>query len=191
MTDSREREGEGATSPPSILAVDVAYFQERASVAGVLFGNWQDAKSAREFVLETETPAQYQPGQFYRRELPCILRLLEEYDLHPEYLLVDGFVFLDGRKEPGLGWHLYQALGRKVAVIGVAKSAFKGIGSEYQVHRGGSAKALYVTAAGVEVEAAQAFILAMHGQHRIPTLLKRVDELSRRLITSVPHSDHP
>jgi deoxyribonuclease V len=47
------------------------------------------------------------------------------------------------------------------------------------VERGGSAKPLYVTAAGIAAETAAAHVAAMHGAHRIPTLLKLVDRLVR------------
>lgn len=166
-----------------ILAVDVRYEDKCAVVAGVLFSNWRDATPERELLTTIPIPADYQPGQFYKRELPCILKLIEENDLRPEYVVVDGFVYLDGAKRPGLGKHLYDALHGKVAVIGVAKSHFFGIGQEYEVFRGGSNKPLYVTAVGVELDFAKVLIRSMHGHHRIPTLLKRVD-LKSRLVES-------
>jgi deoxyribonuclease V len=63
-------------------------------------------------------------------------------------------------------------------VIGVAKSRFEG-SSGIAVFRGRSIRPLYVTAAGVEMEKASEKIRMMHGAHRIPTLLKRVDLLAR------------
>jgi deoxyribonuclease V len=48
------------------------------------------------------------------------------------------------------------------------------------VVRGTEAKRpLYVTAAGVGVDQAAAWVRSMHGPHRLPTLLKRVDRLCR------------
>lgn len=162
-----------------ILAVDVRYYPSIAVVAGVIFRDWSSEAPEKEVVTCLEVPAAYQPGEFYKRELPCILTLIQEHHLQPDIIVVDGFVYLDGSSEPGLGRRLYDALGGKVAVIGVAKSAFKEIGAAYEVFRGGSKRPLYVTAVGVDLETAKRFIQCMHGEHRHPTLLKRVDRACR------------
>jgi deoxyribonuclease V len=162
-----------------ILAVDVRYSEKHAAVAGVVFVGWRDEYPEMEFVSFTEVPAAYEPGQFYKRELPCILKLIQENKLHPECIIVDGFVYLDGFSKAGLGKHLYDALGGKVPVIGVAKNHFRGIGSEYEIHRGTSNKPLYVTAAGIDLNKAKEYIRSMHGKYRQPTLLKRVDQVCR------------
>ena len=47
------------------------------------------------------------------------------------------------------------------------------------VLRGGSERPLWVTAAGMDPREACARVREMHGAHRIPTLLKRVDALCR------------
>lgn len=163
-----------------ILAVDVSYSEDVAAVAGVVFRNWGDHHAQSEIISFAEVPAEYEPGQFYKRELPCILKLLREHDLKPDCIVVDGFVYLDGKTLPGLGKHLFDALGGKVPVIGVAKKQYKGIGAEYEIYRGTSGKPLYITAAGMELEEAQAYIGNMYGTHRIPALLKRADQLARR-----------
>jgi deoxyribonuclease V len=162
-----------------ILAVDVKYCDKVAIAAGVAFAGWGDESPEREVVTCLETPAEYRPGQFYLRELPCILKLLKENSLHPDIIIVDGFVYLDGESKPGLGKYLYDALHGEVAVIGVAKSRFHGIAELYQLFRGGSSRPLYVTAVGVHLDRAKEFIRDMHGRHRLPTMLKRVDLLSR------------
>ena len=79
---------------------------------------------------------------------------------------------------PGLGQHLFNALNGRTPVIGVAKSRFKG-SSGIEVFRGGSKQPLYVTSAGVDLQKASEKIKRMHGNYRIPTLLKRVDLLAR------------
>ncbi|MBN1843541.1 MAG: endonuclease V, partial [Deltaproteobacteria bacterium] len=48
-----------------------------------------------------------------------------------------------------------------------------------EIFRGGSIHPLYVTSAGVDLQKASEKIRTMHGAHRIPTLLKRVDLLAR------------
>ena len=81
-----------------------------------------------------------------------------------------------------MGKHLYDALHAKSVVIGVAKSRFKDTPTEAEIFRGRSRRALYVTAVGISAAEANGFIVRMHGEHRIPTLLKRVDQLSKRLV---------
>jgi deoxyribonuclease V len=163
-----------------ILAVDVSYTEDIAAVAGVAFRNWAEQHAESEMVTFMEVPADYQLGEFYKRELPCILKLIREHELQPGCIVVDGLVFLDGKSIPGLGKHLYDALGGKVPVVGVAKKHYKGIGRECEIYRGTSEKPLYITSVGMELEEAQVYIASMHGKHRIPTLLKRADQLARR-----------
>lgn len=162
-----------------ILAVDVQYYGEHAVVAGVIFADWQDRTPAGEVITRVAVHAPYEPGEFYRRELPCILQLIVENDLEPDCIVVDGFVYLDGNNRPGLGRHLFDALEGKVAVIGVAKRAFGEIPAEFTIYRGESGRPLYVTAAGIDIEEAKRCIAKMHGRHRQPTLLKRADWLCR------------
>ena len=76
---------------------------------------------------------------------------------------------------PGLGAHLYEALRANSAVIGVAKTACRDDRCALPVLRGGSRRPLFVTAAGLAPEAAAEALRAMHGDGRIPTLLRRAD----------------
>ena len=161
-----------------ILAVDVHYTEPGATAAGVLFDDWIAASPSGIAVSRFADVAPYEPGAFYRRELPCILGLFREHALQPD-IVVDGHVFLDDADRAGLGKHLFDALDGRVPVIGVAKTAFVGIGANHEVLRGDSARPLYVSAAGVDLDTAKAHIRTMHGAHRIPTLLKAVDRLCR------------
>ena len=122
---------------------------------------------------------EYISGQFYKRELPCILKILGKVKEPIEVLVIDGYVWLDRKRNPGLGAYLYDALDEQVKIIGVAKSAFKGSSHAKKVYRGRSKKPLFVTAAGISFSEAATNIQSMHGNHRIPTLLKMVDQLSR------------
>jgi deoxyribonuclease V len=163
------------------LAVDVYYEKTTAVVAGIGFVHWTDKEPETSHVSTIEQTGGYIPGQFYQRELPCILRLLDEHQLSPTHIIIDGYVYLDGHSRPGLGKHLYDALSGKVKIIGVAKNPFKGISAEYTLHRGASVKPLYITCAGMMLAEAKSCIAAMHGPYRIPTLLKTVDQLCRTL----------
>ena len=162
-----------------ILAVDVQYSNYYAVAGGVVFECWQDKAAQIECVSLMEGVAKYEPGKFYKRELPCILKLIAAHHLKPESILVDGYVFLDGFSDAGLGKYLYDALNGEAAVVGVAKKRFKSIGSQYEVFRGKSRRPLYITAAGMDIERAKENVRAMHGKNRLPTLIKRADQICR------------
>jgi deoxyribonuclease V len=162
-----------------IAAVDVCYSETGATAGGVLFTHWSSQQPARELLEFIEQVEPYEPGSFYKRELPCLLKLLEPVKDRVEIIIVDGYVWLRPENRPGLGAHLYEALGEQAPVIGVAKSMFRGATNAEPVLRGRSRRPLYVTAAGMNPVIAAKNILGMHGLHRIPTLLKRVDQLCR------------
>ena len=162
----------------TICAVDVYYRDTGALSAAVTFGDWTDEKPQHEITVPIPQVAEYRPGQFYLRELPCILAVLEKLPCPPRTIVVDGYVWLRP-DEPGLGLHLYETLGSRVPVIGVAKTSFDGSPHAVPVRRGDSKRPLYVTAAGMEDSAAAACVTAMHGEYRLPTLLKAVDMLCR------------
>jgi len=126
-----------------LLAIDVQYTENTAFVAGICFEDWRSSQPCGEYVSVVCEVAEYQPGFFYRRELPCILKLIEEHDLRPTTIVIDGYVFLDGTEKPGLGKHLHEALNQSVTVIGVAKKAFSGIPEAHALLRGKSQKPLY------------------------------------------------
>ena len=162
-----------------ILAVDVDYKGTSAQVGGVVFSDWKDPLPSEVLVTQVENVEEYVPGSFYKRELPCILSLLSEHRLKPDCIVIDGFVFLDGDTKPGLGKHLYDALEEDVAVVGVAKSSYDNISKKFAVYRGESRNPLYVTSAGMELSQAKTLIKQMHGEYRIPYLLKKVDQICR------------
>ncbi len=163
------------------LAVDVYYSQDKAFAAAITFSSWKDESHERIYTINTAPVHDYEPGAFYKRELPCILELLQRYALEPETIVIDGYVFLDGKSRAGLGKHLYDALNCSVKVIGVAKRPFYEIGREYEIFRGSSRRPLYVTSAGISLEEAKRGIETMAGRYRIPRLLKKVDQVSRGL----------
>jgi deoxyribonuclease V len=161
-------------------AVDVHYSVADAVAACVLFDEWTDDRPARELATRvTAPPAEYEPGELWRRELPALLAVLEPVVHELELVVVDAYVWLDADGRPGLGARLFAALGERVPVMGVAKTAFAGSTHAAPVLRGASARPLYVTAAGIASDVAAAHIASMHGAHRIPTLLGRVDRLAR------------
>lgn len=165
-----------------ILAADVQYEGNSAFAAGILFQNW-DSNSVQKVIRKRVDGVQdYEPGSFYKRELPCILALLSEVDVEPEAILVDGYVTLGAEAVPGLGRHLYEAMHGKVPVIGVAKSYYLGTPQACELVRGISQKPLYITVAGIPLEEAQTLVRSMQGRGRVPDLLVEVDRLARELI---------
>lgn len=164
-----------------IACLDVAYDDAVAYAGGLVFNDWTDASSVEEQVIPVVGVQQhYESGQFFRRELPCLLAVLKA--LPPaEVVILDGYVWLGGVDQPGLGAHLYQALGGQAAVVGVAKTRFQCAKLACEVFRGRSTRPLFITAAGMNPESAAGHIRSMHGSYRIPTLLKRVDYLCRHV----------
>lgn len=159
-----------------ILAVDVQYDDAHGTgrVGGLWFDAWSDAIARHEASIVVDGVAPYQPGLFFLRELPCIEAVMA-HGPAPRLVLVDGYVDL-GPDRPGLGRYVHEACG--LPVIGVAKSRFRAA-TPVEVLRGGSARPLFVTTAGLPQNEAAAALAAMHGPHRMPTLLRRVDQLAR------------
>jgi deoxyribonuclease V len=160
-----------------IAAFDVHYPpQGPARAAAVLFANYYAPAPDSIRSCLAAVPADYVPGSFYKRELPCILALLDTFEDMPAEMIIDGYVRLGAR--PGLGQYVYKALNGRIPVIGVAKSAFAGVTAE-KILRGGSKRPLHITAAGMPVATAARHISRMHGPYRIPTLLRLVDQIAR------------
>ena len=159
-----------------IAAFDVQYIEHSCAAAAVIFSSYRDPRPSFIFTKLLPVAADYIPGEFFRRELPCILGLYKTIRQDIDEIIVDGYVTLGDK--PGLGRHLFESLDCKIPVIGVAKSKFKN-SSGQEVYRGKSKRPLYITSAGINLKEAADRILSMHGAYRIPTLLKQVDILAR------------
>lgn len=145
---------------------------------------WDASASLSEFTHRSGPAADYEPGEFYKRELPLLLSVLGMLPRKPEIIVIDGYVWLGVEDRKGLGAHLYEALGQASAVVGIAKTKFHG--ASYwaaEVRRGSSESPLFVTAAGLSVDDAVSHVKRMHGAHRIPTLTGRADQLARQALS--------
>lgn len=171
-----------------IVALDVGYHPAglaedgRCGVVG--FGSWTAAAPDVELVADVDEVAPYVSGRLFERELPCLVAGLDALraarpSAVVECVLVDGNVRLDQHGTSGLGMYLHRRLGERIPVIGVAKTPYRGLDA-VEVLRGKSTKPLFVTAAGIDEHAAASHVAAMHGPHRIPTMIRRADQLSRR-----------
>lgn len=178
--------GRSIVTLPMLACLDVSYTDSEAFAGCLLFDDWTDAESTGQLVVTLPLAAPYQPGAFYLRELPALLALLERLEAPLAGVVVDGYVWL-GEARPGLGARLHDALGKRIPVVGVAKTAWGAAAvtppsdacRSIAVCRGQSRNPLFVTAAGMDVADAAAHVGAMHGSYRLPTLLKQVDRLVR------------
>lgn len=164
-----------------ILAFDSYYFNNKAKTVCLAFDHWSDSVESAIYSELLEPIADYEPGAFYKRELPCILSLLKQIDLSKvSFIIIDGFVQLDDSGKLGLGGHLYEQLERKIPVIGVAKTNFATIETlKRPLLRGSSERPLYITAVGIDLDKATDHIRSMHGENRMPILLKKLDGLTK------------
>lgn len=165
---------------PAIACLDVAYGDGIAAVAGVFIESWHAETPSRLIVRRIEGPAaEYEPGAFYKRELPLLTSILSDFEQAIGAIVIDGYVWLDSENLPGLGGHLFASLEESIPVIGVAKTQFRDDTWSIPVYRGTSKRPLFVTAAGVEAKTAAEWVRQMHGEHRLPTILKLADRTAR------------
>lgn len=160
-----------------ILAFDVHYRENTAKIVCAVFQDW-NASKADEYILKYLSDiAPYESGNFYKRELPCLLEVLNDMDLSEvSHIIIDGFVYLDDDGKKGLGAHLYESLNSKTPIIGVAKTSFhNNTVHVLPIKRGESNNPLYITAIGMELNEAANKIKYMAGRYRMPELLKEVD----------------
>ncbi|WES98636.1 endonuclease V [Chryseobacterium arthrosphaerae] len=164
-----------------IYAFDTYYYEDFANTVCIAFENWESEKEVETFIEQTKINSEYESGAFYKRELPCILSLLQKITLKSgDIIIVDGYVTLDNEGKSGLGGHLYKALDEKYPVVGIAKNEFTTPDTERRsVFRGESRTPLFLTAKGIDVDEIKTRVEQMHGAYRMPTLLKKLDQLSR------------
>ncbi len=165
-----------------ILAFDSHYFDNKAKTVCLEFEDWSTTSNYKVHTETLENIAQYVSGEFYKRELPCILSLLSKFDLNSIHaIVIDGFVYLDDDGKFGLGAHLFEKLNKKIPIIGVAKTNFATINQlKKSLFRGESKKPLFITAIGMNLDEAFNNISAMQGDFRIPTLLKALDTFTKQ-----------
>jgi deoxyribonuclease V len=164
------------------IAIDVFYKENSAKIVAVVFEKWEDEFPQKIVIKEIEPIYPYIPGEFYKRELPCLVEILLDFDIdNIDVIIIDGYVYLDDASKPGLGAYLYEYLNKNIPVIGVAKTTFHlNIKSVKDVYRGKSQKPLYVTSIGIDLDDAANHIQNMYGEHRMPYLLKLVDTETKK-----------
>jgi deoxyribonuclease V len=161
-----------------IACVDVDYRWNHCVAACVVLDTWEGASSRAEHVVRVEGVVPYDRDVFELRELPPIMAVLAQCMGSITCVVVDAYVWLDGARRRGLGAHLYERLDASVAVVGVAKRRLPGALAR-EVFRGNSTHPLWVSVAGATPDEAERWLRSMHGAHRTPTALARVDRLCR------------
>jgi hypothetical protein len=150
------------------IAIDAYYIGDICHVVGGIFNKWRDEHVSKFIYADIKVDSKYIPGEFYKRELPGILKLLEQVNLDEfDTIIIDGYVhlkelghisdggrFISGPVKKGLGCHLRTALSsyymerkpkKRLNIVGIAKTLY-GDNSEYgQCYRGDSEKPLYIT----------------------------------------------
>lgn len=159
--------------------MDVHYDGGGALAAAVAFDDWAAPEPTRGYTTRIVQIEKAPRGELDLRKLPCLLQLLREHALEPEVIVIDGFVHLDAQETPGLGLRLYEALGSRVPVIGISRTAMADTPAQFEVMREEETQPLVVTCAGIDLGAAKARLRTMHGKRRLPTLLKRAARLAK------------
>lgn len=164
-----------------IYAFDTYYLNDVAKTVCIAFEDWTSDIEKEIFTEKTSIASEYESGAFYKRELPCILSLLSKINLEEsDIIIVDGYVSLNDAGKIGLGGYLYEALNRKFPIVGIAKNEFSATDFQRRtVFRGESKTPLFITAIGIDVDELQNKIEKMHGNFRFPSLLKKLDQLTR------------
>ena len=178
-----------------IVAFDTYYYNGFSYTVGGVFKSWGD-KDVSYYATSVRTciDADYKPGELYKRELPAIMQCLATLNIDTiDTIIVDGFVWLseDGKTlTKGLGAHLQDAIfnkyNTKKTIVGIAKNRYHvKIPDCVDLERGLiSAKPIFVTCSETcfaEHYATQ--VKVMHGDYRIPSIIKAVDTKTRELMS--------
>lgn len=172
------------------LAIDVFYSGEDAFSVGIVFDSLKKSDTP-DFIYSCHSPieSEYIPGQFYKRELPPIQKLLTEniglgwLKDNIDLIIVDGFYILWDNK-PGLGKHLEDWLedkGIKIEIMGVAKSKTRDcntFASPCIRGKNGTTNPLWTNGSD-KYKNYSAVLKNMKGEYRLPDILKLLDDITK------------
>ena len=174
-----------------IIAFDTYYYNGYSYTVGGVFESW--ASSDVSYYVTSKRmciDAEYKSGELYKRELPSIMQCLSMVNLdNIDTIIVDGYVWLseDGKElTKGLGARLDDSLqhlrNATKNIVGIAKNPYHvKIPNCFEIKHGlESDKPLYVTCSNPDyAEHYSVLVSRMHGDYRIPTILKLVDTKTR------------
>ena len=159
---------------------DVKYYEDYAVIGYVLFKDHKSDVAFKTGQFRHEKIEPYIPGEFYKRELPCLLTAIKQIEENINLVFIDANVWL-GDNLMGLGCYLYEALEFKIPVIGISKTFFHNAEQKVlPVLRANSTKPLFVSSIGLDIKIASKIVLEMHGVFRLPTMVKLADTMSRK-----------
>jgi len=161
-----------------IAILDVHYTADTAYAAAIVLAEWQADRPSAEFTASDSPVADYEPGRFYRRELPPLRKLIATIDRPIETYVIDSYCYLSPDRTPGLGAYLFAGLSTPAAVVGVAKTRYRSA-QAVEVLRASSLQPLFVTAIGISEQTAGELVRSMAGPYRIPDMIKAADRLAR------------
>lgn len=164
-----------------LLAIDVHYKEDYAKTVLLLFDEWTSEIPTEIIEVTTLKVLEYEPGLFYKRELPCILEALQKVNLESiDAIIIDGYVYVDDAFSHGLGGYLFEALRQKIPIVGIAKTKFqRNTATVLEVFRGESKNPLFVSSIGMELDFAALKTKDMYGDFRLPYLLKLMDQKTK------------
>jgi deoxyinosine 3'endonuclease (endonuclease V) len=172
-----------------IIAIDSYYYSDTdCYTVGVMFDKWDQEKPSKIMSCRSSDFEIYRPGNFYKRELPGILRILEvvsESGIQIDTVVLDSYIDLmdrDGNISAGLGNHLRQVVGEsRFHIIGVAKTLY-GKCNEISspVRRGNATNPIWVQGSGITNEEAANLVYSMYGSYKIPNLLRILDKETKK-----------
>lgn len=84
-------------------ATDVHYQDNTVQAAGLVFPDWKTADIHQKILKPISKIVPYEPGTFYKRELPCLLAVVEALEQIVDAIIVDGYVTLGNDEKSGLG----------------------------------------------------------------------------------------
>lgn len=165
------------------LIIDVSYQDTQAKVVGGFFKEWSDESFLKKTSRTVDNVNEYTSGEFYKRELPCIMKFIEEIPIEEiELIIIDGYIYLDNERKKGLGAYLYESLNSKIPIIGVAKSRFYNNNKFVEeIFRGKSKKSLFISAVGIDLANSSILIQKMFGEFRLPNLIKQIDTETKNI----------
>lgn len=104
----------------TVGGVDVSYQEDRAFAA---LSIWDESSEIYTHTIDMSVDLPYIPSYLSFREMPAILKLLDDSEIIPDILMVDGNGILHPR---GIGLATHIGVSRDIPSIGVAKSLLLG-----------------------------------------------------------------
>src|SRR5215471_16698552 len=105
-----------------IVALDVHYSETTAHASAVVFNEWHSREYIACYTAIDSPVAEYEPGQFYMRELSPLLSVIRKIAYQVDTYIIDGYCHLSSGNAPGLGEYLHRSLKVPATILGVAKN---------------------------------------------------------------------